>query len=214
MYTTSNEHSLYSLLHPTREYTRKRLHKIDAEQIQQRHFIAYYWQLAQENGGNANTEDREKRATLEASWRHAVSAADVAAELGDAESSGNIADWLIHFVHRQALWAEGTFLYARSLQARQKTLPASHPYIATSLNNLAFLYRSQGRYAEAEPLYTQALDIFVVSLGARHPSTLTVLGNFLRFLINQERMEDAGAFLAAKPELQETYALLLARQSG
>ncbi len=33
------------------------------------------------------------------------------------------------------------------------------PRLATSLNNLAELYRAQGRYAEAEPLHKRALAI-------------------------------------------------------
>jgi tetratricopeptide (TPR) repeat protein len=31
--------------------------------------------------------------------------------------------------------------------------------VATDLNNLATLYRTQGRYGEAEPLYLQALEL-------------------------------------------------------
>ncbi|WP_229453778.1 tetratricopeptide repeat protein [Nostoc sp. CHAB 5715] len=34
-----------------------------------------------------------------------------------------------------------------------------HPSVATSLNNLASLYFSQGRYSEAEPLLIQALAL-------------------------------------------------------
>ncbi|MBE9141807.1 tetratricopeptide repeat protein [Planktothrix mougeotii] len=36
----------------------------------------------------------------------------------------------------------------------QSLYPGDHPDMATSLNNLAALYNSQGRYTEAEPLYT------------------------------------------------------------
>ena len=36
---------------------------------------------------------------------------------------------------------------------RQQLLGDNHPHVALSLNNLAGLYRSQGRYTEAEPLY-------------------------------------------------------------
>ena len=38
------------------------------------------------------------------------------------------------------------------------------PRLATSLNNLAGLYRSQGKYAEAEPLYQHSLAISVRAL--------------------------------------------------
>ena len=37
------------------------------------------------------------------------------------------------------------------------------------LNNLAELYRSQGRYAEAEPLYKRALAIEEKARGPEHP---------------------------------------------
>ena len=39
----------------------------------------------------------------------------------------------------------------------------------TSLNNLAALYRAQGRYAEAEPLHQRALAIREKALGPEHP---------------------------------------------
>ncbi|MEH2360782.1 tetratricopeptide repeat protein, partial [Nostoc sp.] len=51
------------------------------------------------------------------------------------------------------------------------------PDVATSLNNLAALYRSQGRYSEAEPLYIQALDICEQRLGVDHPNTITIRNN-------------------------------------
>ena len=52
-----------------------------------------------------------------------------------------------------------------------------HPNVATSLNNLALLYDSQGRYSEAEPLYLQALEIAQRSLGTNHPNTVTIREN-------------------------------------
>ncbi len=41
--------------------------------------------------------------------------------------------------------------------------------VATSLNNLANLYKSQGKYEEAEPLYLQALEMSRQLLGQQHP---------------------------------------------
>ncbi|MEO0810268.1 MAG: tetratricopeptide repeat protein, partial [Pseudomonadota bacterium] len=40
-----------------------------------------------------------------------------------------------------------------------------HPNVGTTLNNLAELYRLQGRYAEAEPLYKRTITIFEKALG-------------------------------------------------
>ncbi|OBQ14090.1 MAG: hypothetical protein AN482_02890, partial [Anabaena sp. LE011-02] len=60
---------------------------------------------------------------------------------------------------------------------RQKLLGDDHPDVASSLNNLAGLYYSQGKYNEAEPLYQQALNIFEQRLGVDHPHTIIVRGN-------------------------------------
>jgi len=50
--------------------------------------------------------------------------------------------------------------------------------VATSLNNLAALYNSQGRYPEAEPLYLQALAIAEQALGENHPNTIIFRENY------------------------------------
>jgi tetratricopeptide (TPR) repeat protein len=68
-------------------------------------------------------------------------------------------------------------LYLQALELRKRLLGEEHPHVATSLNNLAGLYYSQGRYSEAEPLYLQALEIAERSLGANHPNTVTIRNN-------------------------------------
>ncbi|MBC6478342.1 MAG: tetratricopeptide repeat protein [Hormoscilla sp. GM7CHS1pb] len=42
----------------------------------------------------------------------------------------------------------------------KQLLGSAHPHVATSLNNLAELYFSQGRYDQAESLYLKALEMF------------------------------------------------------
>ncbi|MEA5413636.1 CHAT domain-containing tetratricopeptide repeat protein [Synechococcus sp. BA-132 BA5] len=59
----------------------------------------------------------------------------------------------------------------------EKELGPEHPITATSLNNLAELYRLQGLYAKAEPLYQRALAISEKVLGPEHPSTAASLNN-------------------------------------
>ena len=46
-----------------------------------------------------------------------------------------------------------------------------------SLNNLAELYRAQGRYADAEPLYKRVIGDKGKSLGPDHPDVATSLNN-------------------------------------
>ena len=50
--------------------------------------------------------------------------------------------------------------------------------MAISLNNLAGLYKNQGRYTEAEPLYLQALELYKKLLGEDHPNTSLITENY------------------------------------
>jgi len=65
----------------------------------------------------------------------------------------------------------------RALEIRKQVLGERHPDYATSLNNLAVLYRSMGDYAKAEPLFRQALEINKQVLGERHSSYAAGLNN-------------------------------------
>ena len=68
-------------------------------------------------------------------------------------------------------------LYIQALELRKQLLESNSPDTATSFNNLAGLYESQGRSDEAEPLYIQALEILEQVLGANHSNTVTCRGN-------------------------------------
>ncbi len=73
---------------------------------------------------------------------------------------------------------------------------ADHPNVASSLNNLAELYRAQGLYDQAEPLYKRALAIGEKVLGPDHPNTLTILRNYVNLLSVTNRVTEAKALLA------------------
>ena len=45
------------------------------------------------------------------------------------------------------------------------------------LNNLAGLYKEQGRYDEATPLYLKSLEVSKRTLGEEHPDTLLIMHN-------------------------------------
>ncbi|MEM9804018.1 MAG: tetratricopeptide repeat protein, partial [Cyanobacteria bacterium P01_D01_bin.56] len=52
-------------------------------------------------------------------------------------------------LYQQGRYAEAEPLYQESLRIYRVALGERHPDVATGLNNLAELYRDQGRYAEA-----------------------------------------------------------------
>ena len=85
----------------------------------------------------------------------------------------------------------------QALTIRETMLGPTHPDVATSLNNLAELYRAQGRYTEAEPYYQRALTICETVLGPTHPDVATVLENY-SLLLETIGKKDEAARLAAR----------------
>ena len=92
-------------------------------------------------------------------------------------------------------------MYLRALQISEQQLGPEHPDTATSLNNLAGLYESQGKFPEAEPLYLRALPIFKQKLGAQHPHTQIVRRNYAFLLRKLGRDEEASALEGTLPPL-------------
>jgi len=92
----------------------------------------------------------------------------------------NLLDWFINFsdsFYSAAFWQLITPIYEEMLQILEAKLGPEHPDVATSLNNLAGLYKSMGDYEKALPLYKRALDIREKVLGTQHPSVATTLNN-------------------------------------
>jgi len=67
--------------------------------------------------------------------------------------------------------------WAEALHIQERTLGSEHPEVATSLSNLALVYKDQARYAEAEPLYRRALAIDEKVLGPEHPDVAIRVNN-------------------------------------
>ena len=63
--------------------------------------------------------------------------------------------------------------------------------MAASLNNLALLYKDQGKYADAEPLYQRALAIWEDALGPAHPDVATSLNNLAGLYYAQGQYAEA-----------------------
>ena len=72
-----------------------------------------------------------------------------------------------------------------------------------SLNNLAELYRRQGRVAEAERYFTEALSVKEAELGGDHPDVATSLNNLAQLYVAQGRDLEAAPLLERSLAIQE-----------
>ncbi len=68
-------------------------------------------------------------------------------------------------------------------------LGPEHPDTLSSLNNLAILYKNQGKYEQAEPLYQRALATYERVLGPEHPDTLNTVNNLALLYADQGKYE-------------------------
>ena len=62
-------------------------------------------------------------------------------------------------LYEKGEYARATKVAKKALKVAEETLGENHPDVATTLNNLAELYKTQGDYEAALPLYRRSLQI-------------------------------------------------------
>jgi tetratricopeptide (TPR) repeat protein len=72
-----------------------------------------------------------------------------------------------------------------------QALELDYPMILASKNNLAEIYRKQGRWKEAEELEIEVLETSKRVLGHEHPSTIVSMANLASAFWNQGRWKEA-----------------------
>jgi tetratricopeptide (TPR) repeat protein len=152
----------------------------------QRRFVAFFRQLAIDND---DINDRDKRAVLDAEWRNALAAAEMAEELQDLDAVITLSESLGDFLLLRGRWSERVHLDQRALAASH-VLGDRHAE-GRALNNLGIVYRRHGRWAEAEAAYQQSLTI-EREVGDRHGEGQT-LNNLGVVYQNQGRWAEAEA---------------------
>ncbi|KAK4170577.1 hypothetical protein QBC36DRAFT_341619, partial [Triangularia setosa] len=73
------------------------------------------------------------------------------------------------------LGADAGKLDVQVMETRKTKLGADHPDTLTSMNNLAFTWKSQGRHSDAFALMKDCVQARQQLLGAEHPDTLSSL---------------------------------------
>ena len=94
-------------------------------------------------------------------------------------------------VDRETRGQEGGREEARGQADAFRTRLAQRRRQSLSLNNLAVLYKAQGRYTEAEALYHRSLAIREKALGPEHPDVAQSLENYADLLRETGRGAEA-----------------------
>ena len=130
----------------------------------------------------------------------------------EASLAEAIQQWGADSSKTEVLYSQLGNLYAERVESakstdRQKELTLAQEYLekaivlqtkfqklealATSLNNLAYLYKSQGKYSEAEPLLLDALEMRRRLFTSDHPDVADSLNNLASLYDNQGRYSEA-----------------------
>ncbi|MBE9208208.1 tetratricopeptide repeat protein [Nostoc sp. LEGE 06077] len=98
---------------------------------------------------------------------------------------------LSRFYEGQGLYTQAEPWCQQFLSTVQNRLGDNHPYVADSLNNLAYLYTYQGKYDQAEPLFLQVLELRQRLLGDNHPHVAESLNNLAEIYNSQGKYDQA-----------------------
>jgi CHAT domain-containing protein/tetratricopeptide (TPR) repeat protein len=104
-------------------------------------------------------------------------------------------------LYQQGLYYRAIVVANKALEVAEQAVDPNHASVATSLNNLAALYRAQGQYAQAEPLCKRALAISEKTLGPNHPNVERDLNNLAELYRAQ------GQYAQAEPLYKRALAI-------
>ncbi|MBW4652444.1 MAG: tetratricopeptide repeat protein [Kaiparowitsia implicata GSE-PSE-MK54-09C] len=107
------------------------------------------------------------------------------------EAVGNLWDKTARYLRERGQYVEAKPLLQSALALRQKLLGETHPDVATSLNNLASLYKDQRQYGESELLYRQSLEIRQLLVGEENLDTATSLNDLAVVLKAIDKYKEA-----------------------
>jgi len=122
-----------------------------------------------------------------------------------AQTKGEIADLnqQIFRLYQAGEYAKATLIVQKALELSEKKFGPGHANVGTILNNLAELYKIQGRHAEAEPLLKRSLSIRKKALGSDHPHVGRSLNSLADLYESQSRHAEAEPLLKQSIKIVE-----------
>lgn len=107
------------------------------------------------------------------------------------EEAASLLSRTASYLQVYALYEQAEPLLQDALRIRKHLLPPDHPDIATSLRNLAYLFKEQRDYQQAEVLFLDALHMQEKTLGPDHPEITRTLQGLADIYREQERNREA-----------------------
>jgi len=122
-------------------------------------------------------------------------------------AEGAVKEWRRLNQEVMSLYEQGKYEHAvmvakKALAMAENKAGKSNPNVASSLNNLAELYRAQGDYAQAESLYRRALTINEKALGPDDPAIAIIMHNLVLSQFSQ------GNYTQAEPYCKRSLAIM------
>lgn len=103
----------------------------------------------------------------------------------------------------RGLYHEAEKLFLRALEVCERILGPEHLDTAGRLNDLAYVYRAQGKLTKAKPLYERAFKICERNLGLNHPDTATIISNLAVLYQVQGKRTEAEPLYKRALEIRE-----------
>ena len=97
---------------------------------------------------------------------------------------------------------DGVVLFHEALEARKLKLGDDHPATLETKNDLAVLYKEQGRYEESEKYLLEAVKGRLSKLGDKHPHTIESLKNLFDLYEAWNKPEKAKEWRAKLPQTE------------
>ncbi len=77
----------------------------------------------------------------------------------------------------------------KALKVAEETFGEKHPYVSSSLNNLALLYTADAKFEKAEACYEKSLKIAEEHLAKNDPHIVNILENMIKCNEEMGKME-------------------------
>ncbi|MEM6289826.1 MAG: serine/threonine-protein kinase [Myxococcota bacterium] len=112
------------------------------------------------------------------------------------------------FLQRRRRPEESLPPLVRALEIREEVLGSEHPYVCSTLSNIAYARQLLGDLQQAESDLVRALEICEQAFGSDHPRTATTKGNLAMIVLRAGELDRAAAlFEEVRAWTVDTYGL-------